>query len=214
MAGNLDASTAQVLTALRIVATRADVEEIAEWAVKELEGYTKEEELPAHRIWNLTIKASIHNPMQGYIKDVHVGDFAIREEYREKVTIYHCRGGVVEMENMLSSRSKNEALGVEHPNLAQLINEGPLLSKGWTCMHATAEFSPVHLETIVNKARQTALGFCLECEKKGVDLRWGEDDKTTQEDRDKWIKTLKDEGTKVILRGAWDIARDIFLKAG
>ena len=34
LAGNLDASTAQVLTALRIVATRAGVEEIAAWAAK------------------------------------------------------------------------------------------------------------------------------------------------------------------------------------
>ena len=63
LAGNLDASTAQVLTALRIVATGADVEEIAEWAAKELGGYKEEEELPAHRTWKLTIKASLHNPV-------------------------------------------------------------------------------------------------------------------------------------------------------
>ena len=50
LAGNLDASAAQVLTALRIVAARADVEEIVEWAAKELEGYQEEDELPAHRI--------------------------------------------------------------------------------------------------------------------------------------------------------------------
>ena len=48
LAGDLDVSTTQVLVTLRIVATRADVEEIAEWAVKELEGYTEEDELPAH----------------------------------------------------------------------------------------------------------------------------------------------------------------------
>ena len=48
LAGKLDAFTAQVLTALRIVATGADVEEIAEWAAKELGGYKEAEELPAH----------------------------------------------------------------------------------------------------------------------------------------------------------------------
>ena len=82
LAGNLDASTAQVVTALRIVATGADVEEIAEWAAKELGGYREEEELPAHRTWKLTIKASLHNPVQGFLSDVHVGDFAIDEQRR------------------------------------------------------------------------------------------------------------------------------------
>ncbi len=67
LAGNLDASTAQVLTALRIVATRADVGEITEWAAKELEGYAEDDELPAHRTWKLTIKANLHNPLQGYL---------------------------------------------------------------------------------------------------------------------------------------------------
>ena len=148
LAGNLDASTAQVLTALRIVATRADVEEIAEWAAKELGGYKEEEELPAHRTWKLTIKASLHNPVQGFLSDVHVGNFAIDEQRREEVTTYHCRSGIREMENRLSAQDSHgsKRFGVEHRNLALLINEGPMLSDGWICTHADAEFSPVHLE--------------------------------------------------------------------
>ena len=87
LAGNLDASAAQVLTALRIVAARADVEEIVEWAAKELEGYQEEDELPAHRIWHLSITASLHNPHQGLMNETHLGDFAIDAENREKVTV-------------------------------------------------------------------------------------------------------------------------------
>ena len=205
LAGNLDASTAQVLTALRIIATRADIEEIAEWAKKELEGYKVDDELSAYRTWKLTIKANLHNPFQGFMTDVHVGDFAIEKEYREKTTTYSCRDGVWQIENMLASQD-TAAFGVELPNLALLINRGPMLSDGWTCTHATAEFSPVHLTSIVNNARQTALGFCLECEKAGVDLRWGEDDQTTPEERTRWLGMIKQEGTKLILRAAWETA--------
>ena len=165
LAGNLDASAAQVLTALRIVATRADVEEIVEWVERELEGYEIDDELPAYRTWKLTIKANLHNPFQGFMRDVSVGDYAISEQYREKATTYSCRDGVWQIENMLA-RHDGQALGAEHPNLASFINSGPMLSEGWTCTHATAEFSPAHMESIVNYARQTALGFCLECEKK------------------------------------------------
>ena len=139
------------------------------------------------------------------MNDVNVGDFAIEEQYRETATTHSCRDGIWEIETMLDNQG-NQTFGVVIPNLTLLINRGPMLSDGWTCTHATAEFSPVRLTTIVNRARQTALGFCLECEKEGVDLRWGEDDQTTPEERTKWLDMIKQEGTKLILRAAWEAA--------
>ena len=205
LAGNLDASTAQVLTALRIVATRADIEEIVEWSTRELEGYREDDELPAYRTWSLTIKASLHNPHQAFMPQVNIPELAIEEQHRKNVTTYSCRDGIWQIENMLVGLDDKE-MGVEHPNLAYLINRGPMIGEGWTCTHAYAIFSPIHLAEIVNKARQTALGFCLECEKEGVDLRWGDDDQTTPEERSKWLELIKQEGTKLILRGAWETA--------
>ena len=203
LAGNLDSSTAQVLTALRIVATRADVEEVVEWAAKELEGYQMEDDLPPYRTWRLTIKANLVNPFGGAMTGAHVGDLAIEEQHRKTVTIYYCREGIEQIERMLSEGRKQE-FGVEHPNLAQLVNAGPMIGDGWTCTHATAEFSPMHLRTIISKARQTALGFCLECERNGVDLRWGDDDQTEPGERAKWFSKIKEEGTNLILRTAWE----------
>ena len=49
MAADLAVSTEQVLTTLRVVASRAGLEELAEWAAKELEGYGEKDELPTHR---------------------------------------------------------------------------------------------------------------------------------------------------------------------
>ena len=204
LAGNLDAPTAQVLTALRIVATRADVEKLIKWTERELEGYQEDDELPSHRIWKLTIKASLHNPLQGYITNVHVGDFAIDKKFREKMTTHYCLDGIWQLEQMLSNR-EDKKFGAEHPNLATMINVSKNgISDGWTCTHATAEFSPMHLINVVNHARQTALKFCLECEKKGIDLRWGEDDNTASEDRAKWFKLIKEEATKIMLKSTWE----------
>ena len=203
LAGNLDSSTAQVLTALRIVATRADVEEIVDWTTKELEGYQQEDELPAHRIWKLSIKANLHNPYQAFMREVHLGDFAIDEKFREAMTTCYCRNGVWEIESMLSG-NESEQFAVERPNLAVLISKGPMLTKGWICTHATAEFSSMHLKAVMNKARQSALRLCLECEKHGVDLRWGEDNDSTSAERAKWFNMIKEEGTKLILRSAWE----------
>lgn len=212
LAGNLDSSTAQVLTALRIVANRADVGKLIEWTEKELEGYQEGDELPSHRIWKLTIKANLHNPVQGYMENVHVGDSAIDKKHREKVTTYHCVDGIWQLEEMLSHR-ESEIFGTEHPNLAQIINSSrTIIGDGWTCTHATAEFSSMHLKNIINHARQTALKFCLECEKKGIDLRWGEDDNADSENRAKWLAMIKEESTKTVLKSAWETVLSLIFK--
>lgn len=213
LAGNFDVSTVQVLTALRIVATRAGVDEIVEWTEKELEGYQKEDGLPEHRIWKLSIKANLHNPIQGSIQDMHLGDIAIAKKFRKQATTNYCREGVWQLESMLSGQS-TQRLGVEHPNLAQLINAGNLLSEGWTCTHANAEFSPIHLQRVINKARQTAIKFCLECEKKGIDLRWGDDENTTPAERDRWLRMITEESTKNALRTAWETVWKSIFGAG
>ena len=210
LAGNLDVSTEQILTALRIVATRAGVNELAKWAAKELEGYEAKDELPAHRRWRLTIVASLHNPMQGFITDMHVGDFAIAEEIRKEVTTYRCLDGIGQIEDLLSDR-RTEPLDVEHPNLAQLVNNGPMLrGAGWRCTHATAKFSPQHLKTVVNRARQTALRLCLECEEQGIDLQFETNESTPPRDRKAWMDMLGKEATKTAIREAWAVARDFF----
>lgn len=204
LAGNLDAPTAQVLTALRILATRADVTELIEWTEKELEGYQDGDKLPSHRIWKLAIKANLYNPFQASMKAVHVGDFAIDKKFREDMTTYYCRDGIWQLEQLLSHR-EDKKFGVEHPNLAQLINASKNgLGDGWTCTHATAEFSPMHLMNVVTQARQTALKFCLECEQKGIDLRWGDDDTTASEERANWLKILTEDTTKLILKSTWE----------
>ena len=132
----------------------------------------------------------------------------IKEEFRETATIYHCRSGIGELEHGLASTDDPAAVSaVEHPKLAQIV--GASLRHPWTCVQATAEFSPLHLKTIVDRARQTALKLCLECEKKGVTLVYfGGDDESTilSRERDEWMDTVRKEGTRAVIREAFGIA--------
>ena len=205
LAANLDISTEQVLIALQVVATRAGVDDLADWAAKELEGYSKEDELPTHRSWVLTIVANLYNPYQAFIPQVHV---PIAKEYKEKATIYHCREGIGQIERALSANRQNEPMDVEHPNLAQIVSAS--LQKPWTCVRATAEFSSQHLKVIVDRARQTALRLCLECEKNGIVLEYygGDDRDATPRERKAWLATLKLETTKLVIKDAWIHIRD------
>ncbi len=204
MVGNLDIPTEQVLTQLRIVATRAQVEDLANWAMKELEGYEEEDELPPHRRWALSIVGSFHNPMQGFVRNADIPHSAIDPALRERVTIHQCRDGVGQIEALLTAHDGGSPLGVEHPNLAALINEGPTHSPGWLCVEAKAQFSPGHLRTILSRVRQSALTFCLECEKKEVYLQYESNGGATSEERGAWIRTLRLEATKLVMKDVWN----------
>ena len=210
LAADLDVSTEQVLISLQVVATRAGVDELADWAANELEGYAEEDELPTHRRWELTIVANLYNPYQAFVSRAHV---PIAREYREKATIYHCREGIGQIESALSAGSQSDPMGVEHPNLARIVNAS--LKHPWTCVQASAEFSSLHLKTIVDRARHTALKLCLECERKGIVLEYygGDDDNATSRERKAWISTLKLEATKLAIKDAWTSIRDTIFEA-
>ena len=79
-------------------------------------------------------------------------------------------------------------------------------------MRAHAEFSSMHLREIVNKSRQAALTFCLECEKKGIPLQYygaDDDSDTASEERKKsWLDLLKQESTKLALKDIWIVLCD------
>ena len=203
MAADLGVSTEQVLTTLRVVASRAGIDELAAWAAKELEGYGEKDELPTHRRWQLTIVADLYNPYQAFVPQAHV---PIAEKYRRTATTYCCREGVGQLEDGLGDKLGNSVTGVEHPNLAEIV--GASLQPGWTCVRAHAEFSSMHLREIVNRSRQTALTFCLECEKKGITLQYygaDDDSRTASEERKTWSDLLRQESTKLALKDIWVI---------
>ena len=187
-----------------MIAARSGISDLAGWATKEAGGYALDDELPAHRIWDLTVTGNLHNPYQGFFPNVDLGPAAIPEQFRQQATSYRCRDGVGDLETMLSvAKRQSQTFAVEHPQLAHMINAGGLVAEGWTCTQASAQFSPVHLMNIVTKARQTALTLCLECESAGVELHWlgGESDPTEQHSA--WLRTLRDENTKEAIKAVW-----------
>ena len=210
LAGDLSVSTEQVLTTLRIVATRAGVDEVAEWATRELEGYGKDDELPPHRSWVVSIVASLTHPGGGVLTNVDIPVSGIPKRWRDAATTHRCLSGIGQIESLFSKNGA-EALGAEHPNLTAIINESGYLGPGVTCVQAAAKFSPTHVRGVVDRARQTALKLCLECEARGLMLQFVEaDDPATSQERSAFLNVLQTEGTKVLVQAAWVAVRDFF----
>ena len=93
------------------------MDELAEWAAKELEGYAyseEGEELPPYRRWHLTIRADVYNPYQAFVPDAEI---PLKEKFR-KAAIYHCFDGIGRLGRLLDKDTDGQ-LGAEHPDLSQ-----------------------------------------------------------------------------------------------
>lgn len=200
LVADLDVSTEQVLIALRVVASRADVDDLAEWAAKELEGYGVEEKLPPYRQWQLTIRADVYNPYQAFVPDAEI---PLPERFK-KATIYHCFDGVGRLERLLTDDTDGH-LGAEIPNLSAIVSAS--LQPGWTCIRARAIFASGHVRGIVDRTRQTALKFCLECEKKGIVLHFYSSREEVEVDSQQqwatWTSSLGLETAKLAIKEIW-----------
>ena len=147
--------------------------------------------------------AGLLNPYRGILSNVDIGTVAFPEQFRE-ATIYRCLDGVGDLETLLRGIGPEPTpLSAEYPDLASLVNSSRMTNEAWKCVKATALFSPVHLMNVVTKARQTALTLCLECESKGIELRWlGNEDDESGSYR-QWLRTLRDENAKEAIRTVW-----------
>ena len=67
---------------------------------------------------------------------------------------------------------------------------------------------------IVTKARQTALTLCLECESKGIELRWLGNEADDKGDYGDWLRILRTENTKEGIKAVWTVIRTALFAAG
>ena len=77
-------SITDILLNLQVCATRARNHEMAAWAAKEGTGYAEDDELPAHRIWPLSIEATLDSVVR--VATVQVPQIRLPEEQREPAT--------------------------------------------------------------------------------------------------------------------------------
>ena len=203
-----------ILLNLQVSATRAGNHEMAAWAAKEGTGYAENDELPTHRIWPLSIEATLHSGLQ--VTTVQVPHIWLPEEQREAVTTFKCRTGMGGIERMLrGGEGHTGMLEVPHPNLPAVIQEKLPLTEGTVCIGTAAKFPIGHLADVATMARQTALTWCLKCEEEGEGIVWPEDQKEEAEQRRQWRERMKEEGAIEVIRGvskaAWEIAKQQWL---
>ena len=168
-------STAQLLHIMRVLSVRSHNIELAKmepWATKEADGYEDRDELPEHRVWQLEVRATLHNPMQGVMSNVMLPPAALGDKWKE-ITTYRCTTGITTIERSLGWAQErgrqDEMLEVEHPHLPQAVQQAPGVL--WNCLEAKARFGSGHLVGVVETARAKVRSFALECERSGLPIQ-------------------------------------------
>ena len=168
-------STAQLLHIMRVLSVRSQNRELAKmegWAAKEADGYEDEDELPEHRVWQLEVRVTLHNPMQGVASNVLLPPVMLGDKWKE-ITTYRCTTGITTIERSLGGIQERgrqgEMMAVEHPHLPQLVQQAQGVL--WNCLDAQARFSSGHLLGVVDAARAKVRSFALECERSGLPIQ-------------------------------------------
>ena len=167
--------TARLLHIMRVMSVRSQNPQLAKveaWATKEADGYEDNDELPEHRVWQLEVRATLHNPMQGVMSNVMLPPLVLGDKWRE-ITTYRCTTGITTIEKTLGwtqERSRQgEMLEVDHPHLPQAVQQAQGVL--WNCLEAKARFSSGHLLGVVETARAKVRSFALECERSGLPIQ-------------------------------------------
>ena len=207
-------SMVDILLNLQVSAARAGNHEMAAWAAKEGTGYAEDDELPGHRIWPLSIEATLDSGVR--ITQIQVPHIWLPEEQREAVTTFRCRTGMGDIERTLKGADGHTGmLEVPHPNLQALIQDKLPLTEGTICIGTAAKFPSGHLADVATRTRQAALTWCLRCEEEGEGMVWPEDQREEAEQRKRWRERLKEEGATDAIRGiskaAWEFAKQQWL---
>ena len=205
-----DISLARILLTIQVAAARAGNGELATWAAREASGYGDRDELPAYRIWDLEIEATLQLGLRA--ERVQVPHIWFPEGKREAITTYPCRIGMEGIHRALNaSEGANDSLTVPHPNLVVAIQQYAPLHEGVLCTAAAAKFPIGHLADVATRVRQAALTWSLKCEENGEGMKWPEDRQEEQAERTRWKERVKEQATleavRGVFKGAWEFAK-------
>ena len=192
-------STALILTEVRIAATRANLDEVETWAQKESEGYTEKDEVPDRRKIRVQIMCDVQAGFN-FQMGVDLSTY-VPSQFKEVLT-HECRTGIKTIEEMVGKKKTAGMIAVMRPGLAAMVNTKYKTAER-ECQRATAMFPDTALREIVEKARQRALTFCLDCEKEGLTFLATSGEGEQPEKRDQYLKTLAAEALRTGAKEIW-----------
>lgn len=157
------ASLAALLRRCLVLANRLKYPPLADWANKELEGYSADEELPSYRLANGQAKGDFLGVMHVQRNGTLIPPGSLAAEHRKFATELNFRGGVAEYESIVDS-ARTGGMAVPWPGDLVLHYQSKLLP-GWGMTAAYQTVPPGAIPGLLDAVRTRVLKLALELEK-------------------------------------------------
>lgn len=166
-----DTSVAVVLRKCKILAARLKHEPFKIWVEKELNGYPKDEDVPAYRILeNLQSRGNFSGYGGSGMRAASIPPACVPEKFRQSVTKYTFRAGVALYESLLSDNEEN----LQVPWSADLVAHiSGNIYRYMNCMSAWMVIPRGAVVGMLDTVRNKVLSFALELETEAPDAGEG-----------------------------------------
>jgi hypothetical protein len=162
-----DTSVAVVLRKCKILAARLKHEPFKAWVEKELNGYTKNGELPEYRILKaLESRGNFSGWGGSSMRAALIPPSCLPERLRKSVTEYEFRDGVAQYESLL----KGDVASLQVPWRADLVaHVASQIYRNMNCMSARMVIPSSFIVGLLDTVRNKVLSFALELETEAPD---------------------------------------------
>ncbi len=148
----------ELLRKCKLLAARLDSKPLEDWLVWESNGYPKEVQLPAYRVWGVQLKGHFSGPFQSSLRNAPIPTICVPDDIRDHTTIFRCQQSVVSIQELLESNDS----GTFQTNLGDLsVLLGAKVYEDRNCLQAWGEFERGHLVEVLNSVRNRILDLVL-----------------------------------------------------
>lgn len=156
-----------LLRKCKILASRLDYTNLAEWVDEELGGYSDIDRLPEYRILRVNSKGHFFGAFGQELKNADIPLLAIDEKFREDLQYSYLMQPVIALE-VLAGDSES---GVVHeawpPDLVAYV--GKDIYENMNCLQAWKVIPVVAIISAIDQVRNRVLNFVLEIESRAPD---------------------------------------------
>jgi hypothetical protein len=152
-----------VLRKCKILATRLDSNEFAQWVEWELNGYPSSQPIPDYRRLIITYYASFLS-VGWRVKKAAIPLHIVPEEHWESFKYIEFRDGIAKADSLARGRG---LIAIERPELALVVN-GKMYPE-MECQNVWSEMSQIEFQQLLSAVRNRILDFSLKVEAENPD---------------------------------------------
>jgi len=157
---------APLLRRCQVLAYELDHNELKKWVQHELNGYPKDEPLPAYRRLTLALTGTFLGPFGSSLREVPIANAALPKKVADLVNDYPLRSPIAEYEALAAS---DKDLQLQLPGNVLAAIGHHTYQKGYGCVEARHIMPAARMKGLIDTVRNRVLSFALELGKLGLE---------------------------------------------